>query len=400
MPPRAQTAPDPAAQAEAPNRPPFTSPVKRLHGPNTFSTISGDIPKERVSQAVQITNMQRQISGNVWGFDVQEICRMLSPRTVKCGMSRPMCREHFNFLVDKPFFTRAVSKAAASLEPSYLNIQWPKNAPESKYYDPFTTFLNEAVKACHHALDQFASEGSPTRSTRWYGKLEFNYSKERLVHDGVDGAAKIKPDIHGLVDSDANKKAIIVWATTDGTMKNKLVLPVEVKEDLKELCGQSATYARCMFAAEPYRRFALVVAFHHKTSHVYFLIFHRSGLTCNRKSSVNISTSDGRKLFIRLLMTLLLWENAQHAGLDMSISEKQILLPSPLPSTATLLDDIYHFLCIRGRATSIIPLVFGSSAEASSDGMEGVLMADPPSALVRRSSRIKQQDVEHKAGKS
>ncbi len=256
------------------------------------------------------------------------------------------------------------------------------------------------VKACHHALDQFASEGSPTRSTRWYDNLKFYYSKERLVHDGVDGAAKTKPDIHGLVDFDANVKALIMWITTDGTMNNKLVLPVEVKEDLKELFGQSATYARCLFDAEPYRRFALIVAFHHKTSHVYFLIFHRSGLTCNRKSSVDISTPDGRKLFIQLLMTLLLWENAQHAGLDISISKKQILLPSPLPSTATLLDSIYRFLCIRGRATGIIPLVFGSSAEASSDAMEGVLTADPPSAPVRRSSRIKQQDAERKAGKS
>ena len=382
MPPRARTAPNAAAaQAVAANHPPYTSPVKRLHGPNTFSIISGDIPKERVPQSVQIRNMQKQIGANVWGFGVHEICRMLSPRTVKPVISRPISREHFDFLVDKPFFNKAVTTAAASLERSYITIQWPSNGPERRYYDPFATFLNEMVKACHYALDR--EEGSP-RSTRWYHKLEFHHSKERHVHDGVDGAA----NIHGLIESDPNKKASIMWVTTDGAMENKLVLPVEVEGDLKELFGQCATYARCLFAAEPYRRFALVVAFHHKTSHVYFLIFHRSGLTCNRKSSVDISTPTGRRLCIRLFMTILLWQNAQHAGLDMSISKKEILLPSPLPSTATLLDDIYRFLCVRGRATGIIPVEFGTSVA--------------PSDANRRSSRIKNKNQNQvlKAGKS
>ena len=154
MTPRPQTAPDGAAHPKVSNHGPFTSPVKRLHGPNTFSTISGDIRKEKVSQASQIKNMQKQIGGSLWAFDVHTISQMLSPRTVKPGVSRPISREHFDYLVDKPFFEKAVTKAAALLEPSYIKIQWPQNASESKYYDPFIAFLNKAVKACRHSLNQ------------------------------------------------------------------------------------------------------------------------------------------------------------------------------------------------------------------------------------------------------
>ncbi|TDL14112.1 hypothetical protein BD410DRAFT_696657, partial [Rickenella mellea] len=51
----------------------------------------------------------------------------------------------------------------------------------------------------------------------------------------------------------------------------------EVKADWAELVAQAAIYARCLFAASPSRPFVLVITLCHKSNHVRFLLFHRSG---------------------------------------------------------------------------------------------------------------------------
>ena len=376
--PYAVTAPNAAALAEAlPNRP-CSSPVRRLHNPSC----------EDIQNEDQIENMLRKIGGRVWGVDVHEICRMLSPRTVKPGVSVPRYSDHFDFLVDKLFFEKAVNKAAASLEPLYRKIEWPsKTSNELEVYRPFIAFLNAVIEACHEALDDFVrSEDIPPRPKRWYDKLKFRTAKERPVSEGADGV-KTNPGIHGLIEVDTDKGKV------------ELVLPVEVKGDLKLLVAQAATYAECLFDTEPYRRFALILAFDHKTSHVYFLIFHRTGLTYNRHTSVDISKPEGRKLANQLFMTLLLWENAKHAGLDMSISKNQILLSSPLLSVTKVIGD-YRSVSVRGGATSIMPIKLGSSVgEAPAAAMQGTLTRDPPDTACQSSSNIKKEDQEPKVGK-
>lgn len=108
--------------------------------------------------------------------------------------------------------------------------QWPKkSAGERAYYTPLINLLNKVQKAI------------PRDKLGLYGHNRFVvYDKE--MGDGIQGAHPIKPD--GLLVWDTAKaKKTYFWADVN--------MPIEVKENWKEMIKQLATYARAVFQAQP-----------------------------------------------------------------------------------------------------------------------------------------------------
>ncbi|KAJ7692362.1 hypothetical protein B0H14DRAFT_834813 [Mycena olivaceomarginata] len=149
-----------------------------------------------------------------------------------------------------------------------------------------------------------------------------------------------------------------------------MLLPVEVEDEWSELIAQAATYGRSLFSANPSRVFALVLGVNHRTKTLRFLLFHRGGLTTH--TELQLDTPEGRAEILRVIMTILLWSEAQHAGFVSTSNDLHHLLPvSPDSHTkATVTNVIHHSDCVRGRATRVTRLTChspnsGDTLEAS-----------------------------------
>jgi hypothetical protein len=315
--------------------------------------------------------MRGEIGGQTWQFPTDTFIQMLSPRTPKSPETvkpKPQ-RSDFYYEVDKPYFQSACNEAMDKFKRLYsLNLKrtdpkdgiilWPKNKGEKVYYEPFSCLLNDCVKIGHATLDKYPN-AAPERSKRYHANLRF-VAYDRPTGDGIEGAASLKPDIFGGTNTD--EKSLkgtpgehAWWSPQDGTDRNKVSYPGEIKDKWSELIEQAATYARCLFDASPTRAFALVLAFNHKTSEARILMFHRSGLTSS--DSLKLTTLGGKRDLLKITLTLLLWTTPAHAGFAPSCNGVEWMLPSSKEDesgTKWVIDaSLHHSVCVRGRATHV-----------------------------------------------
>ncbi|KAJ7349317.1 hypothetical protein DFH08DRAFT_959475 [Mycena albidolilacea] len=258
--------------------------------------------------------MRGEIGRETWQFkDARRISRILSPKTHIPGKS---CDDidGFDCTVDGPEFTTAFEEAARQLE----REQWAWGAyhKEKDSYDDVGKFLNACVTAGSKALSDKALEGT------WYQNLTF-VKYDKVMGDGVGDAPPLKPDIGGV--NDKNPALTLYWSPSDGLDRSRMQLPVEVKDEWSDLIAQAATYGRSLFSANPSRVFALVLGVNHRTKTLRFLLFHRGGLTTH--TELQLDTPEGRAEILRVIMTILLWSEAQHAGFVSTSNNFHHLLP-------------------------------------------------------------------------
>jgi hypothetical protein len=228
--------------------------------------------------------------------------------------------------------------------------EWPTTQAEEKWYPPIAMFLNGCVDACHAALD-----GPPTptaRDLRWYDRLNF-IVYDTTTEDGIDGASPLKPDLVGGFDLGPNDR--VAW-NPQSTLTKEVLLPVEVKSDWAPMINQAATYARCLFSANPSRQFAMVLIIRHAKAELRFLVFHRSGLTASNPFSVK--NSQGQKDILRVFLSILGWTSANDAGFLEFCNDFGMCLPrykGDNTGVVTGLTEVLHDgLCVQGRASRVL----------------------------------------------
>ncbi|KAJ7725092.1 hypothetical protein B0H16DRAFT_1595240 [Mycena metata] len=387
----------PKSPPSQPRSPPVSSstPIK----PSSKSSNDNHQPDSGRSQADLIRIMRDEIGGQAYQFpDATRISRILSPRTPKNGMAgaKLAILDNYDCVVDAQEFQTAFTAAEAALEAAPKNLwhPWPNKppSPERNHYGYFGEFLN----ACIH----FGGDALPKLRGSWYDELNF-VVYDRVMGDTVGKASPVKPDLLGgnglatLEDSEDSLQAkdTLFWSPRSDQSKMRAEIPVEVKDNWPELISQAATYARCLFSANPSRTFALVIGYNQtgKRGGFRFLLFHRGGLTSHVPLLLN--TREGRADALRLMMTLLLWSNPRDAGFVSTSNELDFWIPRPSNPQkcikATAKQILHNTNCVRGRATRVSRL----SCEAPDAGVvssAGVNLAPVSQATVvrRRSPRL------------
>ena len=235
--------------------------------------------------------------------------------------------DQYKYDVDVQSFRNALKEVVTNLVPFTAK----HGSAESTNYPGLAQFLTTCVKACHAALDK-QNEFAP-REERWYKDLEFTVAK--TAADGVEGAAPVKPNVTGGIGISKLAEQRLYWKPTPDKPTYRITLPVEVKDDWKDMVAQAATYARCLFGASPMRTFALVLAFNHSSNALRFLVFHRGGLTASNEC--HTAKPKGLEGIARLFLTLALWRTAEEAGAVGCCNDETYLLPADKKARRTCL---------------------------------------------------------------
>jgi len=295
--------------------------------------------------------MEKEIWNQTFSFPPKELARMLSPKTPKPdtdAVGKLLQLDNYECTVEGQPFLDALDDVVARIET--FDPQPPGSA-ESASYPGLVKFLTDCVEACHKALDR--QPGLPLRQERWYEKLEFTVA--RKVGDRVDHASPLWPDITGGKGISAFREEQLYWRSPPEKPNHRIALPVELKNNWRDMVSQAATYARSLFSANPMRTFALVLAFNQEQSTLRFLVFHHGGLTASEEC--NITEEDGLKEVARLFLTLTCWRTAEDAGFITCYGHSAYLLPGDQEGTNHVSAEVERILswhhCVRGGMTFV-----------------------------------------------
>ena len=343
----------------------------------------------------ELPTLQAEIANQTFQLSSLELARILSLKKLKPGAQAAdalLPLRQYDCVVDEQPFTAALEDVVAGFET--FNPQ-PTGTPEKDYYSGLAQFLTGCVKACHDALDKNRTR-FPILQERWYKNLEFIVGQ--TVMDGVGRAAPLKPDITGGNGISAFSEERLYWKPPPDKPTHMITIPVEVKNDWKSMTSQAATYARCLFSANPTITFALVLAFNHGTNALRFLVFHHGGLTASREC--NITKRDGLKDAARLFLTLTSWRTPGEAGIITCYNDTTYLLPGDKEGTRHVSAEVNHtlsrYLCIRGRTTFVSSLRLPGTAPRTDPDLPTGRISEPLVDLggptLRRSGRLKEKN--------
>ena len=295
--------------------------------------------------------MGKEIWNQTFRFPPKELARMLSPKTPRLdtdAVGKLLQSDGYECTVEKQPFLDALDDVVARIET--FDPQPPGSA-ESASYPGLVKFLTDCVEACHKVLDRQSK--LPPRQERWYEKLEFTVARKMADH--VDHASPLWPGITGGKGISAFRGEQLYWRPPPEKPNHRITLPVEVKNNWRDVVSQAATYARSLFSVNPTRTFVLVLAFNQEQSTLRFLVFHHGGLTPSEE--INIAEEDGLKEVAYLFLTLTCWRTAEDAGFVTCHSHSAYLLPGDQDGTNHVSADVEKILfrhhCVRGRMTFI-----------------------------------------------
>ena len=340
--------------------------------------------------------MEDEIANRAFAYPSSELARMLSPKRlkpdIKATKELPLLHQ-YDFMVDTRSFQDALDDAVAQ-----LGTFTPPAAGEDKSASHLglAEFLTKCVRACHNALD--GRKDFTTHQERWYRDLEFAVRKP--VVDGIEGAASLYPDVMGGKGISAIQEQLY-WNPPPDKLTRRITLPVEVEEAWRTMISQAATYASCLYGANPMRTFTLTLAFNQENNTLRFLVFHRGGLTASEEYSITVPS--GLEEITRLFLTLMLWRTVEEAGFIACCNNTTYLLPgnqegmSYVSATVDATLSPRH-LCICGKMTfvscllstndpSVVPKYPGKKSPkplielSSSLGYSVVRATLPPSTL-------------------
>jgi len=227
---------------------------------------------------------------------------------------------------------------------SGLLSKFPASASRERiFYSPLTSLLNRIIRTTERL-----SVPLP-----FYTNLSFAVYDTKMK-DSYGNAHRIKPDILGLLSNTPHDYPIVHQSKRQTSREAKIEgLPgqywwmvkvaCEVKSEWSDMVAQMATYARCMLAAIPSRRYALVLGFNYKHTEARFCFFHRGGLMAT--PSMKLSEPDGFKVFVKFVVQMATCANATRAGIDDTCDSFHYRLPN------IGIRSIKNVLCDRGGLT-------------------------------------------------
>jgi len=284
--------------------------------------------------------------------------------------------------------TETLVESAHKALPKVLKEQafWPTVKTERSWYPPIATFLNSCVGVCRDVICDSKSAAPIDPHLLFYDLLKFIVYDKTTV-DGVEGSFPVKPDLVGGLDLRPDDR--VAWSPHDPLTKQAL-LPVEVKENWAQMVSQAATYARCLFSANPLRQFAVVLGFQHTKAKLRFLVFHRGGLTGSELLSVKDEV--GQKDILRILLSILNWRSAEDAGFPGFCNNFEMFLFRRKDDkdgvVAGVAEVLHDGLCIQGRASRVFLMRYPTSEGKEP---EPYIPALGPTTLTRKRSRAGSQ---------
>jgi hypothetical protein len=284
--------------------------------------------------------------------------------------------------VDEKAFDDALGEVVAQLEPLSPPKASGSTETESSCSQSLALFLTRCVTACHIALDK--QKQFPERQKRWYNDLEFFVGNRAA--GGIDGAASFEPDIAGakVLPKVEVEGEGIHWNPPADRPHHVIVLPVEVKEDWRDMVSQAAAYVRSSLFASPMRIFALALAFKHDSNQLRLLVFHRGGLAASLP--YDITKANEMKEVARLFLTLTSWSAPAEAGIIPCCNETTYLLPADEEGnsrfSATVESMLFQSLCVRGKMTRVSLLRLSTNADLRP------LAEEPPKPSIESAGEI------------
>ena len=317
--------------------------------------------------------MQAEIANHSFSFPPSMLARMLSPKRLKPSIKpagKMLGLDQYDCDVDVKSFRDALKDVVSKLQPFTAK----HGSAESKHYPGLAWFLT----GCVESVTRLLTNRSNSRPASSDGTRTSNSSLQR----------RLRTALRVQLPSGRTLREEIEYRNSRGRVSigshHRINLPVEVKDDWKDIVAQAATYARCMFGASPLRTFALVLAFNHSTNTLRFLVFHRGGLTAS--DECNTAEPGGLEGIARLFLTLALWRTAEEAGAVGCCNDETYLLPADKEGethvSAAVDTVLFRSLCIRGRATLVFRLQLPASTSSAA------VEPEPDSNLPRRSARL------------
>lgn len=369
------------------------------------------------AQAELLDLVAAEIDDQTYQFPPDEVARMLSPKRLKDGLlplPQPLLKD-FDCLIDETVVKDAMKQVP---ELKVVNDEWDTNS-ERQNYESIAKFLNTCVQECNNVYgvihQKLASQEDHrfsvvAQTERWLPGLRFA-KYDKATGDGIHNASALKPDFVGLDDvADSNPEDFLCWwslpsheiAETGKGKKRKdtpdfeIAVPGEVKGDWKVMVQQAGTYARGLFAASPLRRFALVIAVDHKQKLLRYLIFHHGGLSASQP--LNLTDAKDCRAILKVLLSILLWQSPEDAGLPSFTDGHHFVLPHPLDGMFKIECVIHQALSTRGRNTYVARLKPLQNDDLKQSGISDTESADKPDRIPRyafQRTTVKRKHCKH-----
>ncbi|KAH8795200.1 hypothetical protein DL96DRAFT_1723412 [Flagelloscypha sp. PMI_526] len=323
---------------------------------NTMNETEDEMTDETEDDTADETedDITDELEGQVFQFDSEKICSMLSPKRLtaewkaKMESNRDLTEnkcEHplltdFTCLYDTPTVHNALQ------ELSDVPFDYPPFANERASYEPLCKFLNSSIAECN----------SP-KSERWFSRLRF-YINDKPTRDAMDTAS---PDIVGLNDEsldhgnfhctwgDPNRHSEIESCST-----HRIHFSVGIDSMPRDLLRKCTSYARAGRSAAPERLWRIVFSFDQDANLFRFLIFHNGGLSASQ--AMNLKEVEGRKQVQQMLFAMILWQDAEDAGYPCFTNGSEMALPGNI--FATIQETLWYSTSTCGRGTHVLRASF------------------------------------------
>ncbi len=326
---------------------------------------------------------------HVWGNDADEIAQMLSPKAFKDDGTRTN-------LIDHPVVKKTLDALSEdALAWSFDVWGWETARVERDHYAPIASLLNHCVGQCDTMYELLRASGElcdTPDSDFVLGKLKDRFLEDlffapydKNMGDTIEDAAPMKPDLLSfaggpIFSQEVLKQLKAFWSLAKDKrtiIKRQVAITVEVKWSWKLLVEQIAAYVRAQFAVAPLRCFVPGIGVNQKTGTISFFIFHRGGLTMSAPLKIVNKTRkqgkgkkkraskpapeqllrENRRKVLKLMLSMLLWQDAVDAGFPPFTNGLAIILPDPTNDftffTVMIGGVLYYALSLRGRNTVV-----------------------------------------------
>jgi hypothetical protein len=199
---------------------------------------------------------------------------------------------------------------------------------EASSYEPLAHLLNKIVDATSIPMGSYLSG---LRFHKFGNEVAEKYGRYK----------GLKPDGIALLGNLPTGK--VSWEDIE--------IVIESKRDTKPIISQAATYARCSLVHNLRRSFALAIGFNFKSLEVFFMVFHRSGLSASRP--LKLTENRGFEGMVRHIVGILSIRGEDGYGLDMTRYQDFFHINNRFYKHVRYL---YFRDCLRGRATVVYSL--------------------------------------------
>ena len=285
-----------------------------------------------------------------------------------------------------PYIDNTISKEVLRNAMTFFGTSpiFPNSKAKRDHYEPLCKLLYNCVEACHKALSDSKGE--------YYHDLKF-VKWDKPTKDGCSDGPYIKLDLMGGINlperEEIKANGGLYWRLP-GSNGHELLFPVVVKRGWKGLVCQAGTYARCLFMANPLRKFALVLGYEYDSQELRILVFHHGGLTSSKALKVN---DNGIEDLLHIFLAILSWKTVVDAGLPLWCNNSDMILPGEMGPQAVQVKKVLHdMLALRGRCAQVVLVCEVDESDKRNESKSNVTIPGSESICAsRRSLRIESQ---------